>query len=126
MKAIPIYKNGEIVQIRFESAFDERKAMRLISEDDVYYASKYTDKPYVNYLEWHYNEENAQVVMDYIKDHLKDRFTLRLYNTWESDDSPATVKKVPLDELTIEDIKWIWGRGCPDGNECLLVFKRYI
>ena len=44
-----------------------------------------TVKEFVNYIEWHYNDENAEIIIDYIKDLLKNRFSLFLYNTCDDD-----------------------------------------
>lgn len=74
MKAKPIIVRGEVVTINFANASDEENAMRIVKEDDFYYAKKFTDKKYVNYLEWYYNDDNAQVIVDYIKALMSDRF----------------------------------------------------
>ena len=63
------------------NAVDENHALRIKKENDLYYASQYTDKEFVNYIEWHYNDENAEIIINYIKDLLKDRFSVFLYNT---------------------------------------------
>lgn len=67
MKAKPINVDGEVVAINFANGFDEETAMRIVKEDDFCCAQKFTDKKYVNYLEWYYNDDNAQLIVDYIK-----------------------------------------------------------
>ena len=124
-KAEPILVNGETVAISFANGSDEDTAMRIVKEDDFCCAEKFTDKKYVNYLEWYYNDDNAQVIVDYIKALLADRFTVSLFNTWTDDGSELLVKKIDVNDLDIRDIKAIWGQKFFERNECLVVFKTY-
>ena len=125
MKAKPIIMNGEVVAISFANGAEEDTVMRIIKEDDFCCAEKFTDKKYVNYLEWRYNDDNAQLIVDYIKALLVDRFTVSLFNTWTDDESELSIKKVDVDDLCIEDIKEIWGQKFFEKNECLVVFRNY-
>lgn len=124
-KAEPILVNGETVAISFANGSDEDTAMRIVKEDDFCCAEKFTDKKYVNYLEWYYNDDNAQVIVDYIKALLADRFTVSLFNTWTDDESELVVKKIDVNDLDIRDIKAIWGQEFFERNECLVVFRTY-
>lgn len=124
-KAEPILVNGETAAISFANGADEDTAMRIVKEDDFCCAEKFTDKKYVNYLEWYYNDDNAQVIVDYIKALLADRFTVSLFNTWTDDGSELLVKKIDVNDLDIRDIKAIWGQEFFERNECLVVFRTY-
>lgn len=124
-KAEPILVNGETAAISFANGADEDTAMRIVKEDDFCCAEKFTDKKYVNYLEWYYNDTNAQVIVDYIKALLADRFTVSLFNTWTDDGSELVVKKLDVNDLDIQAIKAIWGQKFFERNECLVVFKTY-
>ena len=124
-KAEPILVNGETAAISFANGADEDTAMRIVKEDDFCCAEKFTDKKYVNYLEWYYNDDNAQVIVDYIKALLADRFTVSLFNTWTDDESELVVKKIDVNDLDIQAIKAIWGQEFFERNECLVVFKTY-
>ena len=124
-KAEPILVNGETVAISFANGSDEDTEMRIVKEDDFCCAEKFTDKKYVNYLEWYYNDDNAQVIVDYIKTLLADRFTVSLFNTWTDDGSELVVKKINVNDLDIQDIKAIWGQEFFERNECLVVFRTY-
>lgn len=124
-KAEPIPVNGETAAISFANGADEDTAMRIVKEDDFCCAEKFTDKKYVNYLEWYYNDDNAQVIVDYIKALLADRFTVSLFNTWTDDGSELLVKKIDVNDLDIRDIKAIWGQEFFERNECLVVFRTY-
>ena len=124
-KAEPILVNGETAAISFANGADEDVAMRIVKEDDFCCAEKFTDKKYVNYLEWYYNDDNAQVIVDYIKALLADRFTVSLFNTWTDDGSELLVKKIDVNDLDIRDIKAIWGQEFFERNECLVVFRTY-
>lgn len=124
-KAEPILVNGETAAISFANGADEDTAMRIVKEDDFCCAEKFTDKKYVNYLEWYYNDDNAQVIVDYIKALLADRFTVSLFNTWTDDGSELVVKKLDVNDLDIQAIKAIWGQEFFERNECLVVFRTY-
>ena len=124
-KAEPIPVNGKVAAISFANGADEDTAMRIVKEDDFCCAEKFTDKKYVNYLEWYYNDDNAQVIVDYIKALLADRFTVSLFNTWTDDGSELLVKKIDVNDLDIRDIKAIWGQEFFERNECLVVFRTY-
>ncbi len=97
----------------------------ISKEEDMDYVSQYTDKEFVNYVEFNYNLENAQKVIDYIKDLLKDRFAVLLYNTWDTDKSPLTFKSININDLTVETIKELWGQESFKNNECLKIYKEY-
>ena len=107
------------------SVIDENHALRIKKENDLYYASQYTDKEFVNYIEWHYNDGNAEIIIDYIKDLLKNRFSLFLYNTWNDDKSPVNVTKINVNDLSVQDIKKLWGQESFSNNECLQIYKEY-
>lgn len=124
-KAKPIVVGNEVVAINFVNGFHEDTAMRIIKEDDFCCAKKFTDKKYVNYLEWYYNDVNAQLIVDYIKSLLADRFTVSLFNTWTDDESELSVRKINVNNLSIENIKEIWGQKFFERNECLVIFRNY-
>lgn len=123
-KAKPITVDGKVIAISFASEVDEEKAMRIRKEEDDYYAKKFTNKEHINYLEWCYNDENAHLIVDYIKDLLVDRFTVSLFNTWLGDESALVIKKIDVDDLCIEDIRELWGQKSFEKNECLVIFGK--
>lgn len=125
MHVSPMFTNGEISALHFASGTNEKTAMRIIVEDDFCYASQHTDKKYINFIEWHYNDMNAKAIVDYIKVLLMDRFTVSLFNTWINDKTPIKTTKININELTANDIKNIWGQDSFERNECLIVFKSY-
>ena len=126
MNAKTISIDGEIIAITFNSSFDEITAMRINKEDDLYYASQFTDKKHVNYIEWYYNDDNAKVIIEYIRVLLKDRYTVSLFNTWMDDKSKVLIKKKNIADLTIQDVKHIWGQEFFKQNECLVVYKKCL
>ena len=99
--------------------------INIEKEEDMLYVKKYTDKEFVNYVEFHYTDENAQEIIDYIKNLLNDRFAVLLYNTWENDKSPLNLKSINIKDLSVKDIKDIWGAKMFKNNECLKVYKVY-
>ncbi len=125
MKARQVIIDGKVVAINFANGFDEDTAMRIVKEDDFCCVEQFTDKKYVNYLEWYYNDDNAQLIVDYVKELLEDRFTVSLFNTWTGDESELFIKKMDVNDLTIKDIKDIWGQKFFERNECLVVYRKY-
>lgn len=115
--------NSTCLSMRFP--VDELHAMRIIKEEDLSLTAPYTDKRYCNYIEWHYNDENAKIIIDFIKEHLLTSYTIELWNTWLGDASPALKHKIPLSNLNISDIQSIWGKNSFNKNECLVVYKEY-
>lgn len=78
-----------------------------------------------NFFEGEYSDTNANVIIDYIKIVLKDSFSISLFNTWMDDKSELVTRKICINDLTIEDVKGIWGQGYFKQNECLIVFRSY-
>ena len=86
----------------------------------------YTDKEYGVFLEWaYYTEGRARLIMEYIKDILKNTDSIELWHVWlmdyyEYDERPVKkFKTITFDELTVDDIKEmdnadIWNN--PDRN----------
>lgn len=122
VKKYDLYKDFCLIA---KSPLDESRAMRIIKEEDLSLVKPYTDKSYCNYIEWLYNEENANIIVDFIKEHLQSNYTIELWNTWFGDYSNPEKYKIPVNRLQIKDIKKIWGKDYFDRNECLIVYKEY-
>ncbi|WP_044932486.1 hypothetical protein [Butyrivibrio sp. AC2005] len=122
MHAEPVIKGGEIYAIKFRCGFNEETAIRIIIEDDLTYASQYTNLSYVNYIEWCYSDDRAEVLIDYIRNLLKNRKSVSLYNTWLDDKSELGIKKIHISKLTIEIIKDLWGKNYFNYNECCIIY----
>lgn len=113
----------ESENISFYSNDETFVPMRILKEDDLHYARQFTDKKFINFIEWGYSDTNAKVIIQYIKILLKNSFTVSLYNTWMDEKSDVVAKRICIDELSIKDIKDIWGQEFFNENECLIVYK---
>lgn len=102
--------------------FDERYAMRIIHEDDMVETSKYTKKKYCAYVEWYYCTFNAEVMIEYIKNHLQNSRQIELWNVWMGEKSVPQIKKCRLGDIQIATIKEIWGKDHYEKPECLLIY----
>ena len=92
------------------TGFDEQYAMRIIHEDDMAEASRYTNKKYCAYIEWYYCTFNAEAIIEYIKTHLQNSRQIELWNVWMGEKSVPQIKKCRLGDLQITTIKEIWGK----------------
>lgn len=104
---------------------DELLALRIILEDDMYYAKMYTNKPYCAYIEWRYSDKNAEGIIKYIQQHLKSNRTIELWNAWMGDKEEVIYKNCNLEALTIKDIKEIWGKTEFNNPECLKIYRQF-
>ena len=109
-------------------------SLRIIKEDNLYYAKIYTKKTYCAYVEWYYSDKNARIIVEYIKEHLKEgAYSMELWNAWEYNDtdeknkeiSQTSKKEVHIKDLTIQHIKDIWGQSFYYHPACLKIFKTY-
>lgn len=104
---------------------DEMASIRIILEDDMFYAKMYTSKPYCAYIEWYYSDKNAVIITNYIQSHLKSAPNIELWNIWMGDKEIETRRKCNLDTLLVKDIKEIWGKTEFHNPECLEIFRPY-
>lgn len=102
--------------------FDERYAMRIIHEDDMTEASRYTDKKYCAYIEWYYCTFNAEAMIEYIKKHLQNSRQIELWDVWMGEKSSPQIKKCRSEDVRITTIKEIWGKDHYEKPECLLIY----
>ncbi len=117
--------SSNISYLIMSSPMDEEYAMRIIKEDDISLARPYSKKKYVNFIEWKFNEKNAQIIIEFIKEHLEKSHSIELWNTWMGDVSEAKKLRVSVNELSIEHISSLWGKRFFEYNECLLIYKPY-
>lgn len=102
---------------------DEQSAMRIYQEEDRKYVDLYTDKKYAAYIEWCYNEENVPILMEYIKQHLESARRIELWNVWLGPKEEVKKSACSIEELSIQNIKNIWGKEEFIYPECLTVYR---
>ncbi|MBQ2801436.1 MAG: hypothetical protein IJF03_08610 [Lachnospiraceae bacterium] len=96
--------------IRKKDYEEEESSIRICKENDLSTASFYTEKSYCAYVEWGFSEKNADIIMEYIKSHLKESKEIELWNVWEGERAEADVTECFDNQLTIQHIKEIWGK----------------
>ncbi|TCI63931.1 hypothetical protein [Exiguobacterium sp. SH3S1] len=114
---------------------DEKILMHVDSEEhldeieikrDLYYAEEnveaYSKKPHVAELRWRYTETRAQQLVDYITDHLKTADKVEIWKVWVDEQTEPSVRSITLDELTIDELRFLGDAGF-ERPECLLVVK---
>lgn len=122
IKKITIHNESAIYM---KTPMDEWHGMRIIQEEDLTLTAPYTGKPYCNFLEWYYNDENAEIIVEFVKEHLATNASIELWNTWLEDRSAVRKRKIPVQDLKVEDIRELWGQDSFVQNECLVVYKAY-
>lgn len=113
-----------IASARELKEFDiDKDIMRINVLTDLSEASYYTDKKNCATFEWSFSEQNAQVLITRIKEHLRICPRIELWNTIEGDKKDTIVKKCSKNILTIDNIKEIWGTQKLEQPQCLVVYN---
>ena len=115
-------KNNSQSNIMVVAPRGEEDVIRIHTEKSRYLTDVYTPKKFCSYIEWYYNRKNAKVILDYIKEHLMYSKSIQLWNTWMGDVSEAEYKRVNICDLTIREIKDIWGQESFSHTQCLTVY----
>ena len=97
--------------------------MKIEKVTDLSEVSNYADKKNCAKFEWIYSEQNAEKLIQYIKEHLKICPRIELWNTCDSNNKEAIVKKCSKNILNIEYIKEIWGKENITQPQCLVVYN---
>ncbi|TCI57259.1 hypothetical protein EVJ24_00340 [Exiguobacterium sp. SH1S21] len=110
-----------LMHVEAEEQLDEIEVKR-----ELYYAEEnveaYSKKPHVAELRWRYTETRAQQLIDYITDHLKTADEVEIWKVWVDEQSESSVRSITLDELTIDELRFLGDVGF-ERPECLLVVK---
>ncbi|WP_070328606.1 hypothetical protein [Exiguobacterium aurantiacum] len=110
-----------LMHVESEEQLDEIEVKR-----ELYYAEEnveaYSKKPHVAELRWRYTETRAQQLIDYITDHLKTTDEVEIWKVWVDEQTEPSVKTITLDELTIDELRFLGDVGF-ERPECLLVVK---
>lgn len=123
-KPLAGYNNGKVISDNKGniSVIDEANALCIFPEDDTAHMKSYTKKKFGAFIEWNYSDKNAETVIRYIKEHLKSSRVIELWNTWLDQKETADVSKCHIDNLTVSDIKNIWGKEFYEHAECLKIY----
>lgn len=97
--------------------------MSINTISDLTLVSNYTDKKNCAAVEINFNEENAQILIDYIKDHLKMCPRIELWNTSSNNNKDVVMTKCSKYILNVEKIKEIWGKESFEQPQCLVVYN---
>ena len=97
--------------------------IKISTITDLSETSNYTDKKNCASFEWSYSEQNAEKLIEYIKEHLKLCPRIELRNTANTNNNDAVVKKCSKYILNKEYIKEIWGKESVSQPECLVVYN---
>lgn len=101
----------------------DKDIMKINVLTDLTEASNYTDKKNCATIEWNFSEQNAEVLITRIKEHLRICPRIELWNTKTGDKKDAVIKKCSKNILTIDKIKEIWGIESLEQPQCLVVYN---
>lgn len=122
-KELAEYDNGIVILGGRKARSEEKQDMRILKEDDMSYASIYTKKKQCAFIEWYYTKDNAQVMLEYIRNHLKTSKEIELWDVWLNENRKPNIMKCSIKELNIQKIKEIFGKAEFVEPECLVVYK---
>jgi len=97
--------------------------IQISDDNDSTYAKQYSNKRYHSALQWHYSEKRAQQLKEYIMEHLMTGSEIELWNIWLDGYGKPTIKRCPIDSLTISDIKETVEQNPYENPCCLIVYK---
>ncbi len=96
--------------------------MKIIVENDLSKVSRYTDKKNCALLSWKFSDKNAEILISYIKEHLKLCPRIELWRAGNGDKSNAIIQKCSKNILNAEKIKELWGQDSLE-TACLVVYN---
>ncbi len=102
---------------------DKKDIMKISVLTDLSQISEYTDKKNCATFEWNYTDENAEKLIEYIKEHLKICPRIELWSTQIGEKRDAIIKKCSKYILNKDYIKDIWGKDSLDYPQCLIVYN---
>lgn len=112
----------ELKEFAQEDTNEVLDSIRIVVENDLSVASKYTDKKNCASLNWKYNDQNAEVLIAYIKEHLKMCPRIELWRAGVGDKATAVIQKCSKNILNKEKIKELWGQDSLE-PACLVVYN---
>jgi len=83
----------------------------------------YTKKLYTASLSWHYSENRALELINYIKEHLNEVTEIELWEIWADEITEPLIKRCSLSSLSTKDIEDIFGQEGFEVPKCLIVEK---
>lgn len=106
-----------------DGIFSWDEMLRIFVEDDLSIARRYTDRKYCAYLEWQYSEKMAEIIISYIKEHLKVASQIELWDTWLEEKEQPRIQKCSVRDVSVKDIAEIFDRECYDAPVCLVICR---
>ena len=113
--------NGRILVEESQNKQGADFELRIIPENSTLFYKQYTNLRYCNYIEWMYSEKNALLIIEYTKSHLRKKGMVELWDTWLGEKGDPIIKRKRINEITVTDIKEIWGKTCFQNPECLQI-----
>lgn len=107
--------------IASQRELDDLQDLNITTITDSTKASFYTDKKNLATIEFDYNDDNAEKLIAYIKEHLKICPRIELWNT-TNNNKDAIIKKCSKNILTKEQIKEVFDSTL-DQTKCLVVYN---
>jgi len=97
--------------------------LEIRPDDPELYARPYTEKQHISQIRWRYNPERAEVLIDYIREHMKESGAdeVELWSIWTEDTPSATMRPISLSDLTLEVIDDLFGKEEIDSPEGLII-----
>lgn len=113
------YKNRNIIIIE-----DESTTLNIFEETNNIYSDVYTSLPYIMCIEFGSNYRNIeQDLWSYIRKSMETHRKIELWSTWMDDEAEAVHKSCNINDLTLDDLRWIYDRTYFEQPQCLTVYR---
>lgn len=97
--------------------------IRISNDNDSIYAKQYSNKCYYSSMQWVFSDKRAEQLLDYIKAHLITASDIELWNIWLDEYDTPTIKRCPVDDLTVSVVRVFWGQNPYEKPNCLIIHR---
>lgn len=101
---------------------DEERNLE-IAVDDWSYSSVYTKKPYIMSIQFDQFSGIAEDLLAYIRRQMERHKSLALWSMWMDERERPEKRAVNVEDLTVEELGWIYGIEIYEHPQCLKVYR---
>lgn len=102
---------------------EEGHYLNIYKEEDRYYSSVYTSRPYIMGIEFDNFSNVAEALLEYIKGHMEQHKSIELWNMWMDEKEEPEHRSCNVTKLSVEVLNWIYGIEEYDHPQCLKIYK---
>lgn len=103
-----------------EELLDELEINHNMNYSSVY-AEQFSKKRYFSEIQWRYTEPRVKQLYDYIVDQVRTVEEIEIWSIWLDAPETAVVKSINVDDLTVENLKFLDISNGFEKPECVVV-----